>query len=297
MPIIVSIIVTYNPDNVILAKLLNSVESQVNYIVIVDNGSTESIFLDSVKHNLKTKVIFKGYNSGIATAINTGILEAQKLTATHILLFDQDSIPKPAMVEKLLSAMNQKKTEGCRVAAVGANYSDVKGQTPPPFVKLKGLTLSRIICHENETVAVDHLISSGCLIAMDALADIGEMEEKLFINYVDTEWCLRAIHKGYCLFGVGSAYMEHNLGDKHTKILGRTIPVYTSSRYYYLIRNGVWLLHQSWLSISWRTMDIHRLLLIYIIYSLFVTPRFKNWKMMTLGLWHGLIGKMGKLEQ
>jgi rhamnosyltransferase len=44
-------------------------------------------------------------------------------------------------------------------------------------------------------------------------------------------------------------------------------------------------------------MDIHRLLLIYIIYSLFVTPRFKNWKMMTLGLWHGLIGKMGKLEQ
>jgi len=296
MPIIVSIIVTYNPDNIVLLQLLKAIENQVNYIVVVDNGSIEKICLNTHGKTFKTKkIIFKGYNSGVSEAINTGILEAKKLAATHIIIFDQDSIAAPDMVENLISAMNQKNNEGYKVAAVGANYSDIKGQHAYPFVKLKGFTLSRIKCDDNEIVEVDHLISSGCLISMNALAEIGGMEEKLFIDYVDTEWCLRAIHKGYSIFGVGSAHMQHDLGDYHVKLLGRTIPVHSSLRYYYLIRNGVWLLRQPWVSTAWRLMDIRRLTLIYITYTFFVGTRFSNWKMMTLGLWHGLIGRMGKL--
>jgi rhamnosyltransferase len=296
MPKIVSIIVTYNPDNIVLLQLLKALENQVNYIIVIDNGSIYKTCLNTYGKIFKTiKFIFKGYNSGVSEAINTGILEAKKLTATHIIIFDQDSVPAPDMVENLISAMNQKSSEGYKVAAVGANYSDVKGQHLSPFVKLKGFTLSRIKCNGHEIVAVDHLISSGCLISMDAIAEIGGMEEKLFIDYVDTEWCLRAIHRDYSIFGVGSAYMQHDLGDYHVKLLGRTILVHSSLRYYYLIRNGVWLLRQPWVSTAWRLMDIRRLTLIYIICTFFVGTRFSNWKMMTLGLWHGLIGKMGKL--
>ena len=109
---------------------------------------------------------------------------------------------------------------------------------------------------------VDHLSSSGCLIAMDALAEVGGMEDRLFIDYVDTEWCLRAIYKGYSLFGVGSACMQHDLGDAFVNLFSRTVPVHSSLRYYYLIRNGLWLLRQPWVSSAWKIMDTRRFTLI-----------------------------------
>jgi rhamnosyltransferase len=294
IPIIASVIITYNPDNIVFQKLLKAIKNQVDYIIVVDNGSIEKIYSDFPNPS-KLKIFFKGFNSGIAAAINTGILEAKKLNVTHIVLFDQDSIPAPDMVKALISSMNQKKNEGYKVAAVGANYSDIKGQYISPFVKLNGFMLSRVNCNHNEIVSVDHLISSGSLIDIEVLTEIGGMEEQLFIDYVDTEWCLRAIHKGYSIFGVGSAYMEHDLGDNQIKLLNKTLTVHSAIRYYYLMRNGIWLLHQPWVSSSWRLMDMRRLFLIYIVCSLFVSPRFKNWKMMTLGLWHGLTNRMGKL--
>jgi rhamnosyltransferase len=297
MPSIVAIIVTYYPEESGIIQLLRAIESQVSRVVIIDNGSPESVEKVIRQHIPENGLfIFKGYNSGTAGAINTGISEAEKLAASHIVLFDQDGFPEPDMVENLISAMNKKKLD-CKVAAVGPEYSDVKGEHASPFVKLKGLKLRRVDCNDDEVVAVDHLISSGCLISMDALKEIGGMEERLFIDYVDTEWCQRAIYQGYSLFGVCSAHMQHDLGDDFVTLFGRTIPVHSSLRYYYLIRNGLWLLRQSWVPSAWRIMDARRLVLIYIVFSLFVGTRLKNWKMMTTGIWHGMTERMGRYER
>ena len=299
MSSLVAIIVTYYPEESGIVRLLRAIESQVSHVVIVDNGSPESVG-KVIRQHIPENGLFipKGYNSGTAGAINTGISQAEKLAASHIVLFDQDGVPEPDMVEKLISAMNRKKVE-CKVAAVGPKYSDVKGQHASPFVKLKGLKLRRVDCNddEDEVVAVDHLISSGCLISMQALREVGGMEESLFIDYVDTEWCLRAIFQGYSLFGVCFAHMQHDLGDDFVSLFGRTVPVHSSLRYYYLIRNGLWLLRQSWVSSAWRVMDARRLVLIYIVVSLFVGTRLENWKMMTTGIWHGITGRMGRYER
>lgn len=295
MQSIVAIIVTYKPNLEKLCKLFKALESQVARILIVDNSSSEQARQFMRQHIPKNGVfIFKGYNSGIAEAINTGILEAKKEAANHVLVLDQDSLPASDMVENLLSAINQKKAAGYKVAAVGPKYSDIKGQHASPFVKLKGFILRRIDCSKDEIVEVDHLISSGSLIALDALAEIGGMEDRLFIDYVDTEWCLRAIHKGYSLFGVGSACMQHDLGDETVNLFSRTITVRSSLRYYYLIRNGMWLLRQPWIASAWKIMDVRRLILVYIVCSIFVGTRFQNWKMMTIGFWHGVTGRMGR---
>lgn len=295
MESVACIIVAYHPNREIFCKLLKAIESQVSSVIIIDNSDDQ--FVDEViKQHLPQNGSFisKGFNSGIAEALNTGILEAKNLGTSHVILFDQDSIPESNMVSKLLSVMNQKALAGYNIAAVGPKYLDIKGQHASPFVKLKGIRLRRVECAENATVLVDHLISSGCLISMKALDEVGLMEEKLFIDYVDTEWCLRAIHKGYSLLGVGSAEMQHDLGDQFTHICGRTIPVHSSLRYYYLIRNGLWLSRQSWVSKPWKLMDLRRLFLIYVVYSFFIGTKFQNWKMMTKGIWHAMTGKMGK---
>jgi rhamnosyltransferase len=295
---VIAVVVSYQPNFDQLLRLLNVISKHTEKVVVVDNNSATNVchWLTHAASLSNVHCLSLSENFGVAKAQNTGIAWAQEQGANYVLLFDQDSEPAPDMVSQLLSAMNKKQNEGYNTAAVGAKYSDIKGQHISPFVKLKGFRLHRIKCNDNEIVAVDHLISSGCLISMDALAKIGAMEDQLFIDYVDTEWCLRAIHKGYCIFGVGSAHMQHSLGDGFINLFGRTVPIHSPLRYYYLIRNGIWLLRQPWISNSWRVMDIKRLFLIYIAYSLFNEPRFKNWKMMTLGIWHGLKGKIGKLS-
>jgi len=290
---VIAIIVTFDPETEVLIALLKAIEPQVTDVIVVDNGSQNNIIVRIQQVIPQNGVLIeKGYNSGVATAINTGIAEASKLGASHVVLFDQDSIPAPNMVYSLLTAINERDD----VAAVGPCYSDIKGQNTSPFVRLEGFTLKRITCKDGEVANVSHLISSGCLISMDVLKTIGDMQDSLFIDYVDIEWCLRAVHKGYSLLGVGSAHMQHDLGDDFACVFGRTLPVHSPLRQYYFIRNGVWVLRQSWVSNRWRIMDLRRLLSKYIIYSFFAGERFKNFKMMSLGIWHGLVGKEGPRE-
>jgi rhamnosyltransferase len=294
---VVAVIVTFQPVLKVLERLLERLSSQVDSILVVDNGSNKDLSAwYKVSQTESVEILRLRENKGIAAAHNEGIQWALKHSVEFVLLMDQDSIPEVDMVENLLSALKNKNQTGTTVAAVGANYSDIKGSQISPFVKLTGCKLHRVSCPDNEIVAVDHLISSGCLISLNALNVVGPMEQKLFIDYVDTEWCLRAINKGYSLFGVGSAKMQHDLGDEFVNVFGRTITVRSPLRYYYLLRNGVWLLFQPWVPLNWKVMDFIRLLKIYLVLSLFTRTKFDNWKMMTKGIWHAVTCQMGKLN-
>src|SRR5690606_36905073 len=107
-------------------------------------------------------------------------------------------------------------------------------------------SLKRVDCNEDECVDVDHLISSGCLISLDAIEKIGTFEESLFIDYVDTEWCWRARRKGFRLLGVGSAHMKHNLGDDEFIAFGQPRTLHAPFRLYYQMRNRYWMTLQPW---------------------------------------------------
>lgn len=294
---VVAIVVTFNPDTEVLNTLLKAIESQVSSVIIVDNGSPGNI-VETIRRAISKNglLIEKGFNSGIAEAINTGITEAQKLSASHIILFDQDSIPAPDMVDKLLAAMKIKNGEKVKVAAVGPRYTDERQDDPrPPFIRVRGLKLERWTCATKDTVVpVDYLISSGCLVSMSALNEIGGMRDDLFIDYVDIEWGLRARHHGFQSYGVCSACMQHSLGDQPIKFVGKNIPLHIPIRHYYHFRNAVLLYKESWVPLNWKLVDGWRLCLKYGFYLLFAKPHLTHWRMMTLGVWHGFLGKGGE---
>lgn len=58
----------------------------------------------------------------------------------------------------------------------------------------------------------------------------------------------------------------------------------------------VLLYKEPWVPLNWKLVDGWRLCLKYVFYSLFAKPRMAHWRMMTLGVWHGLAGKAGKLK-
>ena len=94
------------------------------------------------------------------------------------------------------------------------------------------------------------------------------MNEGLFIDYVDIEWCLRARHRGYESFGVFAAHMRHSLGDKHIGMLGKKITLHTPARYYYQFRNPLWIYRQPWTTLNWVVIDACRLAVRFVIYAL-----------------------------
>lgn len=289
------IIVTYNPHFEALKLLLDAVIPQLDRVIIVDNGSKADIAAWLIQQNIHIDLIPLGDNLGIAKAQNVGIVQARAYGSGFVLLLDQDSLPAPDMVATLISAAKAQISNGVKLGCVGPRYEDTRQNNPPPFIRTIGFRLERQACTMPDAIVdVDYLIASGCLIPMTTLDDVGGMTEEMFIDYVDIEWGLRAQQKGYRSFGICAALMKHDLGDKPVLFRGRQIPVHSPLRHYYHFRNAIWLYRQPWLRFNWKVVDASRLLRKYIFYSLMTVPRLQHAKMMTLGIVHGLVGKMGK---
>lgn len=296
--VLTAIIVTYNPDREQLTELLCAVVPQVRDVLVVDNGSEADVSRVVSESGLPNCQCYcLGSNLGVAEAINYGIAKAHACATTHVVLFDQDSLPAPDMVECLFVNYQKMVDKGIKVAAVGPCYRDPRSSNPPPFIRLKGLRLERADCSGVLPVPVDYLVSSGCLIDMHSINEIGLMQANLFIDYVDIEWGLRAGKKGYQSFGICNAYMQHHLGETPIKVFGRNIPLHSPLRHYYHFRNAVWLYRQSWVPLTWKIVDGYRLVFKYIVYSSFTDKKLAHWRMMTRGLWHGLTDKMGAFDE
>ncbi len=297
--LVCAIIVTYHPDLATLKCLLSNLSNQVDMTLIVDNNSPEN-YVAWIKEHQQENLTFLPLteNVGVAEGHNHGIRWAQTQKYSHVILFDQDSTPFPDMLERLLTAEEQLLNRGKQVAAVGPQYHDLRHAEPAPFIRFTGLKSNRLYCSNgsNELYETDFLITSGMLIRLSVFNAIGLMDTHLFIDYVDVEWCLRARSLHYQCFGICSAKMNHTLGDRVVSLSQkkRIIPVHSPLRNYYLIRNAILLYKRKYVPVAWSFTDAYRLVLKFGVFSLLIPPRLLNFRMMMIGLWHGLCGIAGK---
>lgn len=293
-----AVVVSYYPDVHMLRKVFKALSSQVSAILLVDNTPNEDPEINNVALDFCAKRLPLGKNRGIAHGHNCGIRWARERDFSHVLLMDQDSVPRRNMVEELVKAQAQLVANGIYVAALGPSVSDEKYGGPSPFIVREGWRIRKIYCtgDDRKTYLVEYIISSGSLIAIDVLDQVGEMDESLFIDYVDIEWGLRARSKGFSCFGVCTAVMDHCLGDFALEIpfsRGRRVPVRTPLRHYYQFRNAIRVYRRTYAPLAWVINDAYRLALKYLYYALLTPPRWQHLKMMTLGLWHGVLDRGG----
>ena len=298
MPRIIAIVVTYHPDLGDLARLLSALKYQVERTIIVDNGTGVEVngFLAG-RNDAEIHCLPLGDNLGVATAQNAGIAWTQEQGADFVALFDQDSVPALDMIALLHRTCLQLTGEGVRVAAVGPRYVDERNIARASFSRLSGMRLIKEDCATNGAIIpTDFVISSGSLISLETLRSVGGMNEELFIDQIDIEWGLRARSLGYRSFGVCNAMMVHALGEKPLVFLGLKFLNHNPLRHYYIFRNAVWLMFKKYTPLGWRLRLARVIFVRYLLYPLYVTPRLTYLKMMTKGLWHGLTGRMGKLD-
>lgn len=303
---IAAIILTYRPDRGLLRRAVVSLCPQVEQILIVDNGTPwdAGVLLDSLPDTDRGRIAFiwLDANIGVGAGHNRGIRWARARGFSHVLILDHDSVPKPDMVACLVRALDRLAAQGERVAAVGPRYVDRYTGHISAFVRLGGWRLRRVFCgaaQAGETLETDFIISSGALIPMPVLAEIGEMNEGFFIDHIDTEWIFRARSRGYHSFGVCDAVMEHSLGtDTFHFWLGRrrNVPMHSPERHYYVFRNSVILLRMPHAPVRWIQNDIVRLLAMAIIFPVFAPHRLRRVRLMARGILDGLRGVTGPLR-
>src|SRR4051812_48979877 len=101
-----AVVVSYRPQLPDLARTLAALAPQVQRLWVVDNGSGPDVVhaLREMLAGLGGDLIAFTDNRGIAAAHNAGIEAARSTGLRSIVLFDQDSVPAPAMVQELAKA-------------------------------------------------------------------------------------------------------------------------------------------------------------------------------------------------
>lgn len=232
MNLIASIVVTFHPDDAAL-RAICALASQTSHVIVVDNTAEVETTTKLQRIQASAPNIFillsNSENFGVAAALNRGMRYAQKLSAEWALTLDQDSRATVGMVDALL-ATRQAFSEPFRPRVALLAPSIVDRQT-------KAVSDPTIRTFKEVSTA----ITSGNLINVSAWQDVGGYDERLFIDYVDHDFCFRLRRAGFRIAVCDGAVLQHTIGDaRQIRPLGYTVTVdqHSPLRYYYMTRNG-----------------------------------------------------------
>lgn len=295
---VLAVAVTFNPDTALLGEVLRAVTSQVQGVVVVDNGSGNVGQIQEAVTAAGARILANPGNLGIATAQNQGIEYARKSGFSHVLLLDQDTILSEGVVARLSDDLEVLQKSGTKVAAIGPAYFERHSGQQTRAYRSSGPRIARIgLKAETAPVATDFIIASGSLIPLKVLDEIGGFKEELFIDLVDVEWCFRARAAGYGAFISPRAVVDHHLGSGTLKIGSRQVAVHTPVRNYYWVRNALWLARQSYTPLAWRLYCLSRSLAFIATYPTLADRRGLRLKLIGRGIWDSLTGRFGGLSR
>lgn len=285
-----AVVICYNGTHLI-QKTIESIYNQVDYVLIVDNGSgshTIAILRQILSKYKKLKVIYNGDNYGIANALNVGVKFAIKNKYDWVVTLDQDSIAEADMIGKLFQHYEMFKTNKKDVFSLSPNFIDVRlGDN------------EKRVTHEG-AVYKDVVITSGHLIKTTVFNKIGYYNEDLFIDSVDFDFCLRLKEYGYKTIKCLDATLFHELGNVKTIHFGGMklkMSTHSELRKYYIVRNHRYIIKKYLYRFPVFCIKKEAFMVVFIFKSLlFEEPRMKNIKYMIKGLNDYINSKYGKYE-
>lgn len=283
---ITSITVTYNPDVECLRRQLSSLEGQVDSSIIIDNGSINVEEIESLSCQFEAKFLKLEKNMGLAYAQNIGIESAIETGANYLLLLDQDSILGKEFIKNMLHVYQKNS-----IGILGPLFFDPVTNEPYPGTHYSGPFIKRQ--KVEEITDVTFVIASGSFFSADVFKKVGPMEEKLFVDYIDVEWSLRAKKLGLRVAMTNSASMAHTIGDSRFNLLGRKISIHTPLRRYYLVRNSFYMNRLPYIPIGYKIREIAFNFLRALLSLILSENKGKTLKMIFWGMRDGVRGKYG----
>lgn len=217
-----AVIVFYNPSENNI-KNISKIISSVERLYIVDNSDDDII---RYKETDKIKYIKLYENKGIAYALNKGAKEAIKENYKWLLTLDQDSQITKEIINSLKDYIVKNKDS--KIGLVSP-YQDIDGDE-----EIKNVEAEEML----------EIMTSGNIINLDVYQKIGGFKDWLFIDCVDTDYCMNLNINNYKVLRLNQIKMKHQLGNlKVHKLFGKKYPCYNHNpiRRYYIVRNNLYI--------------------------------------------------------
>jgi rhamnosyltransferase len=239
-----AVIVSFNaPEE--LTACINSAVQQVDKIIIVDNSS-ENLLNDVIinaTYSEKVEFIYNNTNKGLGYAFNQGLYYSIENHYEWTLLLDQDSILANNMIHELLMSYNiLKEEEKSKTALLVPRVYDRNLEVELPAI-ISTECITQKITHPVVDTFVHFQISSGSLLRNEKIKLIGVMNDKLFIDYIDFEYCFRVLDSGHSILLCKNAFLYHTLGET-TKKYFRAFIQHSPQRVFYQTRNRLYIIYK-----------------------------------------------------
>lgn len=274
---VVVVVATYEPRPPTTA-LLERLIASGHRPVVVDDGSQHPPPVVTGAELLRLP-----HNQGIAAALNAGLRAARARGATHVITLDQDSMVGPDFAAQMSAAWVQAGELGLRPAAVapgGVAGITYRGPAHGPLL------------------TVPEVMQSGSMFGLDQLRAIGDFDESLVIDGVDTDACLRLRKAGWDVV-VAPVQFQHQLGRARAWRVGsRTILLtrHAPFRDYYMARNRLLLVRAHLRDEPrWAFGMARRTTVAFLLTALLDKGRWTKLAAMLRGLRDGLRGRRGPL--
>ncbi len=263
---IAAIVILYHPDTRILENIFSYTESVEKVFVFDNTEGLASKINPSLFSNTKIHYFHDGENKGISQRLNEAAKKAINEGFDWLLMMDQDSSFSSQTFNLYRDNI--------------LNYPD-KNQ-----VALFGPNFSREQQNSLTTIApkeVSSIITSGSILNLSAYQQIGIFDEALFIDAVDTEYCLRAQYSGFKIVQLFNIFLKHELGESVRRASIKTLfmvkkvkEIHSPIRCYYIYRNNLYLQKKYQYFDKSVMKDIHKCAMADIKKSIFYGSEFRS---------------------
>jgi GT2 family glycosyltransferase len=183
-------------------------------VIVVDNGSTDNI--DEITNLYPSISIIKNeINCGVGSGFNKGIKYAiSEHIYKYLWLLDSDLLVDKSCLSVLVNVLEKDE----KIGIAGAK---ILNKNNPNFIvetgaktDLKTGQVFPLFCNEpdfpsNEVFEVDYVGCGISLIRVDAIKNVGLLDERYFFLWEDTDYGLAMSRKGYKIVSVSNAIVYH----------------------------------------------------------------------------------------
>ena len=214
-------VILFNPKSDIL-HFIETYLSNIELLLVYDNSLTNAAEAKFITTK-KCRYVWDGENLGISKRLNQAIEVARVENFDLLLTMDQDSFFSKDVAKYYMNKIYS--LNNTSIGMYGIKYDFKLTSTESSLNKI--------------------LITSGSVINIDIAYKIGGFDENLFIDGVDTEYCLKLIKNNFSTILFNDITLNHSLGESiqtltpQLKIQNRS--VHSSKRIYYMVRNNFYL--------------------------------------------------------
>jgi rhamnosyltransferase len=221
-------VILYNPTPGMVVNI-ESYFQEVSDLFIIDNSSTENLeFKTYFAGKPNVQYISLAGNKGIAFALNYAGKLAVGKGYDWLLTMDQDS---RFLSNKFFKLVDDESDDS--IAIYAASYTlDVDRSLKP---------------YSSNFNEIHFTITSGNIVNLKQWKSVGGFEEKLFIDEVDHDYCIKARLNGGRVLTSKEIFLSHAVGvgitaDKRSKLYNASRP--EPLRTYYITRNVMYVIRK-----------------------------------------------------